>query len=1831
MLPSPGPKLREAGASREHSTQVSTLSRGLPLRARIVLLILAVATPLLALTVVTTWTQHRVECERAEAALVALAHGTALLIDREFAGAERVLRTLATSGALARRDLAAFEAEMRTVAEASGAQAINLIAPDRRVVRSTRLPIGQDAAPVFATGPAVQALASGRTVIGNLFVAPLSHADAVGIAVPVLVPGSEAGTPPAFVLGFLLQRQRLLATLTEQRLPPGAVAAVLDREHTIVARTRRDSETVGTKPPADVIAAMRDSAAMVPFTYTSSDGALVVAAYAQAPETGYWVKLILPAESFEAPLRTALWRTAVLGGVLLAASLLIGLAMARQLAASLRRLGDSGGAPLLGLPPELNDLAGALNRRLARADRMAAELRALFDGSPVGMVRSDAGGRVLDANDAFLGLVGMSREDLAAGRVRWDHLTPPEWIGRDEDAIGEAMRLGGCAPYQKEYVRPDGTRVPVMTFFAFTDAATGAAAAFVVDLSAWTGTEAALALAHEQMRLAIGAARMFFWDWNLVTGAVEWSDGLEAACALPPGGFGGTVEAFRALIHPDDLPRVEAALGRALADKAPYDTEFRMLRADGGIRWVVARGTVQRDGTGQPVRMVGIDFDITERKAAEAAHQVEAAQARLVQDATGIGIWDWDLATGVTTVSAAYRRLYGLPPDSPMPDFAGWLARVHPTDRDQAGATAEAGLAAGGYEDEFRILRPDGEVRWLAARGTTLHDATGRPARFLGVNIDITDRKLAELALQASEERFRSFAEASRDVIYILDLETGRLDFLSPAFETVWGEPRAAILSDMGRWAALLHPEDRAAAEATMRRLHGGEAVDSIYCIIRAADGEVRHIRDAAVPIRDAAGRVVRVSGLARDVTARITAERALAANRESLQRALDELAAVYAAVPVGLAVVDREFRFRHVNDALAEINGQSAESLIGRTVAEVVPDLWPGLEPIYRAALRGEATRDLPVTGRTAAGPQERHWLASYQPVRDAAGGVWGVGIVVQDVTEREHVVAELAASEARFRTLAEALPAFVFVTGPDGRTSYVNTYMSEFVGRSAESLLGEGWAAVLHPDDRRHVVTAWQHAVATGTPFEAEYRFLRHDGVPHWFLCRGVPKRDAAGRILRWVGTCTDIEALRQAEAALGQTEERLGLAIDGADIGSCSWDLRTNLVSASPRMCELYGLPETPTLEADRFLAAIHPEDRPALDAALSRALAERADFRADHRIRLPDGSLRWRRSHGRAVYGPDGAALALHGVVLDIDAEKQAAAILQIDNERLEALVAERTRTLSLAAAELGTEMRRREEAQAALIEAQKLEALGQLTGGVAHDFNNVLAVVMGSLRLIQRRADGHAKIIELAGAGMSAAERAAALIRQLMAFVRREDRMPVPVAPAAMLPAAGDLLQQAIGAGVRLDLEVAPDTWPVLVDPHRLEVALLNLAANARDAMAGSGTLHLGARNLTPGDADALPPGTVADQDYVVFGLRDNGPGMPPEVLARATEAFFTTKPRGQGTGLGLAMVRGFVKDASGGMRITSAPGEGTLVELWLPRALDAVAAPPAPDDQEDPALHGNATVLVVDDDPGVRLVTAILLRDMGYEVLEAGGADAAMIQALAAARLDLVVTDVTMPGGDGPDLVARLHTERPGLPTIYVSGFADRYPLESDAVLPKPFTPAQLGIRVLRALGRVRPQDRLLARLRRPELREAYVVWRRLVDAGGGVLPKPAAFDVAALGGAAQAFRVAVEGTADRPVFRFLALGGSLAGRSARPLEGETATGDTEADEVLGGLAGVYERCARFGVPCHDFARYGLGEDAEPVTFERLILPLAAEGADRPTQLVGIAHFSGAI
>ncbi|MFC0386021.1 PAS domain-containing protein [Muricoccus vinaceus] len=1548
------------------------------LRRRVLVFAFGAALPLLLLAGGAVWQQNRAERLRAEEGLVARTHAMALLLDREFAGAERLLLALSGSPALARGDLPTFWSEMRSAGTAYGARAVNLIGPDGHIRLSTSWLPGERPE-VMSIGPAAEALATGRSVVGNLFVSPSVGEWSVGVAMPILAPDASGFGPVRHVLGLIVPRERLLSTLTEQRMPPGAVASALDRELTIVARTARDRETLAAKPPAEVLAAIGPRAGIVP-PFTALEGERVHAAYALAPQSGFRVKVTVPEAVLEASLRQALLPTLLIGTGLLSVTLVFGVLFADRLSRSLRRLGEPemAGIPRGTAVREIDELGVRLARRAEARERAAAETRALFDASPVGVVRSDAGGRVTAANDAFLRIIGMTRKDLAAGRVRWDDLTPPEWIGRDEAAIAEAARDGACAPYQKEYVRPDGTRVPVLLFFAFHDRASGAASAFVVDLSGWEATEAALARAHEQMRLAMGAARIFSWDWNVVSGAVQWSGGLEAALGMAEESFGGTVDDFRALVHRDDLPRVEAALRSALADEEPYDIEFRMRRADGGERWVVARGTVLRDGTGRPTRMIGIDFDIT-------------------------------------------------------------------------------------------------------------------------------DRKRAELALAESEARLR---------------------------------------------------------------------------------------------------------------------------------HALDEIQAVYASAPIGLALLDRDLRYCHVNAALAAINGRPVAEHLGRMVVEVVPEIWQRVEPVLRAVLdRGEAVSGMPVSGRTGAAGNERHWLASYHPVRDDEGEVRGVSVAVLPVRGEQHAAPGLATNEARLHDLLETLDqATLMARDRSGTIRYWSGGCERLYGWTAKEAVGQvshDLLGTVFPVTASEI----EAALECDGEWSGDLRHRTRAGEEIVVAAHEVLRRNPDGTAALVIEALVDVTVQRRAERVLRESEERLRLAQEAAAIGVWEWDLATDVRHWSDRQFVLHGLdPAAAIASRGTWQATVHPDDLGRAENAIARALREGGELRMDYRVMLPGGDERWLAGRGIVLPVRGATGQRLVGVTIDVTEGKAAEAALVRANAELESRVAERTRALREAAEELQAEMRRREQTQTALVQAQKLEALGQLTGSVAHDFNNVLAAVMGSLRLIERRAGGNEQILALARGGEQSAERAAALIRQLMAFARREDLTPIVVGPARVLEEVEQMLRRSVGTGVTFSVSADPDAWPVLTDPHRLEVALLNLAVNARDAMEGVGSLTVEARNAAAVPGSDRPEGVAPKQDYVVISVRDSGAGMSPEVLAQASEPFFTTKPRGQGTGLGLAMVHGFARQSGGVLRLLSAPGEGTTAEIWLPRAagnLDVAVA--QMDVEPNPALHGSATILVVDDDDQVRLVTATQLRDLGYDVLEANNLASAMVQASAAPRLDLVVTDITMPGGRGPDLALRLRAIRPSMPILFVSGYGDPGALASEVVLAKPFTPGELSWRVLTALDRLPtpPHERMLMRLSRPELRGIYLGWRALRNvAGGGNLPTPEALDIAGHAGADHAFTVAVEGQEGEPRMRFVRFGAALERRLGRPLEGQEAGVDLEGDEVFGGLREAYHRSARLGVPCHDYARFGFGDGGEPVYFERLLLPLAADGGPRPTHLVGMAFFS---
>ncbi len=565
---------------------------------------------------------------------------------------------------------------------------------------------------------------------------------------------------------------------------------------------------------------------------------------------------------------------------------------------------------------------------------------------------------------------------------------------------------------------------------------------------------------------------------------------------------------------------------------------------------------------------------------------------------------------------------------------------------------------------------------------------------------------------------------------------------------------------------------------------------------------------------------------------------------------------------------------------------------------------------------------------------------------------------------------------------------------------------------------------------------------------PFEKEMR--RRDGTRCPVRVSSAPLPGQPGRV---VIAIQDITAERAAQAALIASEERLRLGLEAGRMVTWEFDLRTGEISRSANAEVIFGSGP----DFDDFSKRMPEEDVHADQERLQAALADPEGFyQSEFRYRHPDGRLLYLHNQGRVKRDASGAPVRMHGVCVDITERKAAEEALKLLNETLEQQVEART-----------TELLKAEDA---LRQSQKMEALGHLTGGVAHDFNNLLGAVVGSFDLIRRRVREPERVRQLAEAGLKAAERGAKLTSQLLTFSRAQRIELNPVVVAEVVDGMRDMLCRALGPIVALRVEVACGGASVLSDATQLEMAVLNLAINARDAMPDGGELVIATRPRTIDRDPALARGR-----YVELSVSDTGSGMTPDVAARAFDPFFTTKGVGKGTGLGLSQVYGIARQGGGTVLIDSAPGQGTTVRILLPctepapqagsHSAASVAGGPKP----------TATVLVVDDDPDLRQVLVASLEALGYGVMEAQDGPTGL-SVIERERLDLAIVDFAMPGMTGAELAKAARTIRPDLPILFASGYADTDAIHDVAgpgarVLRKPFRVDELQVAVAAALA----------------------------------------------------------------------------------------------------------------------------------------------------------------
>jgi signal transduction histidine kinase/CheY-like chemotaxis protein len=509
------------------------------------------------------------------------------------------------------------------------------------------------------------------------------------------------------------------------------------------------------------------------------------------------------------------------------------------------------------------------------------------------------------------------------------------------------------------------------------------------------------------------------------------------------------------------------------------------------------------------------------------------------------------------------------------------------------------------------------------------------------------------------------------------------------------------------------------------------------------------------------------------------------------------------------------------------------------------------------------------------------------------------------------------------------------------------------------------------------------------------------------------------------------------------LSEKDQLLELAQEAGGIGVSEWHVATGKMWLSASLLTLYGIAEFDG-RYETWLENIFREDRVRVMDLIQTAFAA-ADTRLniDFRVRrASDGNIRWMEGRHIILYGADRSPVRVVGVNVDTTEQKRAVVQLRAFTEALEDRVKERTR-------ELEAEYEARQKAEEALRQSQKMEAIGQLTGGIAHDFNNLLAVILGGLEAIGRQipnlpeSAAIARIARSREMAVQGVQRAATLTSRLLAFSRQQPLSPASLDVNKLVSGIGDLLRRTLGEHISLELVLAGGLWPTFIDANQMENALLNLAVNARDAMPDGGSLTIETGNASldadyvAGLAEPVTPG-----QYVLIAVTDTGCGMDASTAAKVFEPFFTTKAVGKGTGLGLSQVYGFVRQSSGHVRIYSEAGEGTTVKLYMPRHFEAAKGETAVPPQNAPRAIGAECVLVVEDDGALRAHATETLRELGYRVIEAASGSAALEALRARPGIDLLFTDVVMPGGINgrqlADEAVRLH---PGLKVLFTTGY----------------------------------------------------------------------------------------------------------------------------------------------------------------------------------------------
>jgi PAS domain S-box-containing protein len=1185
--------------------------------------------------------------------------------------------------------------------------------------------------------------------------------------------------------------------------------------------------------------------------------------------------------------------------------------------------------------------------------------------------------------------------------------------------------------------------------------------------------------------------------------------------------------------------------------------ERRLRRKDGSTFpvWINDRVLKLENGDITGIRS-GIQ-DITERKRAEKELQERDMQLRLALNAARMGTWDWDIQTGRIACSSGHEALWGYAPGTFPGTSGAFNSRIHPDDVEGMRRAEQKALDGhSNYDHEYRVRWPDGTVRWVASLGQGFYGPDGRPARMSGVVMDITERKRAEAELNRERDLWRALLDSSPDHIYFKDVQS-RFIKSSKAQAGQFGLKSPDEMVGKTDFDFFDEAHARPAFEDEQEIIRTGLPIIAKEEREEWKDGHVTWASSTKLPMRDAAGKIIGIIGISRDVTDRKQVEADLEHERDLWRTLLDNS-------PDKIYFKDTQSRFVKCSKTMAGQFGlKSPDEMVGKTDFDYFD--------VSHARPAFEDEQEIIRTGRPMIDKEEREewkdgsvtWVSSTKvPWLESNGKIIGIMGVSRDITGRRQAEEAMRESERRFQTLAVISPVGIFRTDAQGQTIYVNPTWCEISGLSATEALGVGWLRAVHPDDREKLAKEWQTAAKVQSASKADYRFVHPDGTISWVMGQAIPEKDGAGHIVGYVGTITDITERKQAETALRDSEAFLNTVIEkiphmifvkdakelrfvkfnkaGQELlgysleelaGKNDYDLFpkeqadyfTEKDRAVLRGREVVDIPEEPVQTREMGERIVHTKKIPIFDNAghlnyllgiseditehkrAAQKLAEALHFNQKIISDASVGIIVFKAS-GPCVLANEIAARTLGATVPRLLTQNfrevatwHGSGMLKFAEETLATKETRQCETnfTSTFGKEVSlvchfshfvqngeshlllifNDVIEKKRLEAQFLRSQRMESIGTLAGGIAHDLNNVLAPLLISVQLLRDRItdDDGRKII---AALESNVNRGADLVKQVLTFGRGipGERVMIQIKHIAL--EIKGIIRETFPKSVRLQMEIAPDLWKISGDATQIGQVLLNLCVNARDAMPEGGDLSLRAENAVLDETYTAANLEAKPGRYMVISVADTGMGMTPEVQDRIFEPFFTTKEQGKGTGLGLSTTLAIVKSHGGFIHCYSEPGKGSTFKAYFP-----VGAAAAPDVEtaaaQKPGLPRghNEMVLVVDDEDPIRNLLKQILERFGYRVLLAvDGVEAVKLYTSRRNEIAVVITDMAMPVMDGPATIAALKAINPDVKIIGSSGFDSGH--RAGAAIPhfiaKPYT-AETVLNMLRDVLRENP------------------------------------------------------------------------------------------------------------------------------------------------------------